>query len=188
MDTGRTSARRLRLFLRDFRMVEATVGLAENQALALYFTHRRSYVNLREARWTATGETVTHAVLKVDQILWATAVDGDIPLTNASAAPRARLVEVQLDGGLLVQGGFFMSAQQRLSDYLETAGQFVPLLGAQLLRSGRPPRQVNLQLGDVVLNQQCVHAVWEVSDQHRAEPAAESFQLSEQIGVADREA
>jgi hypothetical protein len=188
MDTGRTSARRLRLFLRDFRMIEATVGFAESQALTMYFTHRRSYVNLREARWTGTGETVTHAVLKVDQILWAAAMDGDIPLTNASAAPMARLVELQLDGGLLVQGGFIMSAQQRLSDYLETAGQFVPVLGAQLLRSGRPPRKVNLQLGDVVLNQMGVQAVWEVSDQHRAEAAAESFDRAEQIGVADREA
>jgi hypothetical protein len=188
MDTGRTTDRRLRLFLRDFRMIEATVGLAESQALTMYFMHRKSYVNLREARWTGTGDTVMHAVLKVDQILWAAAVDGDIPLTNASAPPRARLVELQLDGGLLVQGGFIMTAQQRLSDYLETAGQFVPVLDAQLLRSGRPPRKANVQLGDVVLNQQSVQAVWEVSDQHRAEPAAESFDSAEQIGLADREA
>jgi hypothetical protein len=188
MDMGRTSARRLRLFLRDFRMLEATVGLAESQALAPYFTHRKSYVNLREARWTGTGETVSHAVLKVDQLLWAAAVDGDIPLTNASVPPSARLVELQLEGGLLVQGGLIMSAQQRLSDYLETVGQFVPLLNAQLLRSGRPPRKVNLQLGDVVLNQQCVQAVWEVSDQQRAEPPAEAFEASEQAGLADREA
>jgi hypothetical protein len=188
MDTGRTSARRLRLFLRDFRMVEATVGLAESQALALYFTHRKSYVNLREARWTATGETVTHAVLKVEQVLWAAAMDGDVPLTNASVPPRARLVELQLEGGLLVQGGLIMSAQQRLGDYLETVGQFVPMLNAQLLRSGRPPRKVNLELGDVVLNQQCVQAVWEVCDEQRAEPAAEAFEASQQIGLADREA
>jgi hypothetical protein len=40
----------------------------------------------------------------------------------------------------------------------------------------------------VVLNQQCVQAVWEVSDQQRAEPAAEAFEASQQIGLADREA
>src|SRR5690606_6376071 len=44
--------RRLRIFLRDFRMLEATVHLAEGQALASYFANRKSYVNLNAAHWT----------------------------------------------------------------------------------------------------------------------------------------
>ncbi|CAN5822217.1 hypothetical protein BH23GEM9_BH23GEM9_24410 [soil metagenome] len=168
METGKSSTRRLRIFLRDFRMVEATVSLAEGQALAPYFSHRKSYVNLREARWVGTGDDVSHAVLKVQQVLWAAAPDGDIQLTNASVAPKAREVEIQLDGGLLVQGGLIMSEQQRLSDYLETAGPFIPMLTARLLRSGRPPRKVNMELGDVVLNQECIQAVWELAGQNRA--------------------
>src|SRR5687768_4631456 len=104
MDTGKSPTRRLRIFLRDFRMVEATVSLAEGQALASYFANRKSYVNLRGAHWAGTGDDVAHAVLKVEQVLWAAAPEGDVPLTNASVISKGRLVEIQLDGGLLVQG------------------------------------------------------------------------------------
>jgi hypothetical protein len=167
MDTGKPPTRRLRIFLRDFRLVEATVNLAEGQALASYFSHRRSYVNLRGAHWTGTEDHVAHAALRVGQVVWASAPDGDIPLTNASAMTKGCDVEVQLDGGLLVRGALVLSENQRLSDYLETAGPFVPMLNAQLLRSGRPPKQVNVHLGDVVLNQDAIQAVWEVGVQSR---------------------
>jgi hypothetical protein len=167
MDNARTPVRRLRIFLRDFRMLEATVHLADGQALATYFANRKSYVNLRAARWTGTGDDVTHAVLKVQQVLWAAALDGDIALTNASAAGRERAVEMQLDGGLLVRGSLMLGEQQRLSDYLEIAGHFVPMLHAELLRSGRPPKTVNVQLGDIVLNQEAIQAIWEVDEQNQ---------------------
>lgn len=170
MDT-KSPTRRLRIFLRDFRMVEATVSLADGQALTSYFANRKAYVNLRGAHWTGSGEDVAHAALRVDQVLWAAAPDGDVPLTNASQANRGRDVEVQLDGGLLVRGALIMSDQQRLSDYLDTAGQFVPMLHAQLLRSGRPPRKVNVNLGDIVLNQDGVQAAWHVEAQHRDDVA-----------------
>jgi hypothetical protein len=165
METVKPPTRRLRIFLRDFRMVEATVSLADGQALASYFANRKSYVNLRGAHWAGTGDDVAHAVLKVEQVLWAAAPEGDIPLTNASLATKGRDVEIQLDGGLLVKGALILSEHQRLSDYLETAGQFVPMLGAQLLRSGRPPKKVNVQLGDIVLNQEAIQAVWEIAQQ-----------------------
>lgn len=165
METSRSPTRRLRIFLRDFRMVEATASLADGQALASYLASRKSYVNLCGAHWAGTDGSVAHVALRVGQVLWAAAPDGDIPLTNASAAGRAREVEIQLDGGLLVRGGLILSEHQRLSDYLESAGQFIPMLGAQLLRSGRPPQKVNVTLGDVVLNQDAVQAVWETAAQ-----------------------
>ena len=90
MENGRLPTRRLRIFLRDFRLVEATVMLAEGQALAPYFSHRKNYLNLKESRWVGTGDDVSFAVLKVPQVLWACAMDGDVPLTNASVAPQAR--------------------------------------------------------------------------------------------------
>jgi hypothetical protein len=157
--------RRLRIFLRDFRMLEATVHLAEGQALASYFANRKSYVNLNAAHWTGTGDDVKHAVLKVEQVLWAAALDGDIPLTNASVSSGGRPVEMQLDGGLLLRGALMLGDQQRLSDYLEIASPFVPVMDAQLLRSGRPPKKVNVDLGGVVLNQEAIQAVWEVNAQ-----------------------
>jgi hypothetical protein len=172
MDTGRTPTRRLRIFLRDFRMVEAWVSLNDGQALAAYFASRRSYVNLREAHWAGSGETVSHAVLRVDQVLWAAAPDGDLPLTSASLATPARLVEIQLDGGLLFRGGLVMSAHQRLTDYLESAGAFIPLLGTHLLRSGRPPREVNVDLADIVVNQSAIQAVWVAGEGFTGDVAA----------------
>lgn len=160
-DQTRSPARSLRIFLRDFRMVEATVSFAGGQSLAAFFTHRKSYLTLREALWAGTGERVENAVLKVEQVLWAAAVAADVPLAHVPAAAGGRTVELQLDGGLLVRARLIVSQQQRIGDYLEAAGRFVPLMDAQLLRSGRPPRRVNVQLGDIVLNQDAIQAVWE---------------------------
>jgi hypothetical protein len=39
-------------------------------------------------------------------------------------------------------------------------------MDAQLLRSGRPPKKVNVELGGVVLNQEAIQAVWEIDAQH----------------------
>jgi hypothetical protein len=163
MDMGRPPTRRLRIFLRDFRMVEAAVHLADGQVMASYFANRKSYINLQAAEWTGADGRVGHVVLRLDQVLWAGSPDGEIQLTSASLVQRARLVEMQLDGGLMLRGGLVTSEHQRLSDYLETAGAFVPVTNAQLLRSGRPPKAVNVELGDVVVNQQAIQAVWELA-------------------------
>jgi hypothetical protein len=162
--------RRLRIFLRDFRMIEAQASFAEGQSLATYFTNRKSYLNLRGAQWASTSVDIKHAVLRLDQVLWVAAPDGDVDLTNASGQPRERLVELQLDGGLLIHACFLMRERQRLSDFLESAGEFIPMTRAQLLRSGRPPKQVNVTLGDIVLNQAAIQAVWEVGVQADVEP------------------
>ena len=37
---------------------------------------------------------------------------------------------MQVDGGLLIRGSLMLSEQQRLSDYLEIAGHFLPLVNA----------------------------------------------------------
>ena len=157
--------RRLRLFLRDFRMIEATISLSEGQSLTQYFASRKQYVNLRAAKWASSEDVTKHAVLKIEQVLWAAAIDSDIPLINAMAQNTPREVEIQLDGGLLVRAGLNVGDGQRLSDYLESQPQFIPVRGAQLLRSGRPPKEVNVALGDIVLNQIAVQAIWEVAAQ-----------------------
>jgi hypothetical protein len=160
MDSGKASTRRLRLFLRDFRMLDARVSLAEKQALTSYFGSRKSYVNVLNARWANTDESFDHAVLRVDQVLWASAPDGDVPLVASSLpSSAAKEVEVSAEGGLLVYGGLALGDHQRLSDYLESAGAFIPIHNAKLLRSGRPPREVNVALGDIVLNQTAMQAM-----------------------------
>jgi len=165
LEQTRLPTRRLRLFLRDFRMIEAEMSLAEGQSLTQYFASRRQYVNLRGAKWATSGESIRHAVLKIEQVLWAASLDNDIPLINAMAQNQPREVEIQLDGGLLVRAGLNVGEGQRLSDFLESQPQFVPVRSAQLLRSGRPPKEVNVALGDIVLNQAAVQAMWELSAQ-----------------------
>lgn len=176
MAQDKLPARRLRLFLRDFRMVEATIGLSEGQSLTQYFASRKQYVNLRAAKWASSTDVTRHAVLKIDQVLWAAALDNDIPLINAMAQNAPREVEVQLDGGLLVRAGLNVGEGQRLIDYLESQPQFVPMRSAQLLRSGRPPKEVNVSLGDIVLNQVAIQAVWEMAAQ---KPDADAEMLAE---------
>ena len=176
MSQDKLPARRLRLFLRDFRMIEATIGLNEGQSLTQYFASRKQYVNLRAAKWASSSDVTKHAVLKIDQVLWAAALDNDIPLINAMAQNAPREVEVQLDGGLLVRAGLNVGEGQRLIDYLESQPQFVPMRSAQLLRSGRPPKEVNVSLGDIVLNQVAIQAVWEMAAQ---KPGAEAEMMAE---------
>lgn len=163
MSETKLPPRRLRLFLRDFRMLEAQVSLAEGSSLMQYFASRRQYVNLRGAKWTSTNDNVRHAALKVDQVLWAASMDNDIPLISGTISTQPREVEIQLDGGLLVRAGLVIGEGQRLSDYLESQPQFLAVREAQLLRSGRPPKEVNVTLGDIVLNQVAVQAVWETA-------------------------
>lgn len=164
--------RRLRLFLRDFRMLEAHISVAEGQSLMQYFAHRKHYVSLRGARWASTNENVRFAVLRVEQVLWAASMDNDIALMpGSSAAPRE--VEIQLDGGLLVRAGLALGDKQRLADYLEAQPQFLPVRNAQLLRSGRPPKEVNVTLGDVVLNQGSIQAIWELDAQKNGDGSEE---------------
>jgi hypothetical protein len=158
---ARSSLRRVRLFLRDFRVVEASTSLADGQSLTTYLANRKSYVNVRDAKWTGTEEQVRHAVLRVDQILWGAAPDGDVPLITSSGHPKPRVVGIQLEGGLLMRAGLSFSEGQRVSDYLESAGTFIPVHAAVLLRSGRQSKEVNVTLGDVVLNQAAIQGVWE---------------------------
>lgn len=171
MPDTKLPTRRLRLFLRDFRMVDAQISLAEGQSLMQYFASRRQYVNMRGARWASTTEDIKHAVLKIEQVLWASALDNDIALSTATTFTQPREVEIQLEGGLLVRAGLSIGEGQRLSDYLESQPQFIPIRNAQLLRSGRPPKEVNVTLGDIVLNQAAVQAIWELAAQSRPEEA-----------------
>jgi hypothetical protein len=155
--------RRLRLFLRDFRMVEARAHVADGLSLVSYFANRRSYITLQDAHWTGTPERSEFALVRVAQVLWALAPAADVPVVAAGTAARHRELELQLEGGLLVRGACNVFAGQRLGDFLESAGTFLPVFGAHLLRSGRPPRRSNLVLGDIVLNQDAIQAVWEAS-------------------------
>jgi hypothetical protein len=170
LDSTRPSPRWLRLFLRDFRMLDARASIAEGQSLTSFLASRKSYLHLQDVHWTNTGERAGFAVLRVVQLLWAAAPRNDVQHVSASLSPEPRVVEIQVDGGLLMRAALHIGSRQRLGDYLEAAGPFVPLQNAYLLRSGRPAKKANLMLGDIVLNQEAIQAVWEGSvAEHEAE-------------------
>ena len=158
--------RRLRVFLRDHRVLDASARVPEGHNLSNYLASRTRYVNLTGVEWLGTGERVGHTALKVDKILWAASPDGELPLTTALASSAFRQVEVELEGGYLIAAGLLLVENQRLTDYLQSAPTFVPLRQAEL----RPRRK---QLGDVVVNQAAIQMVRELADEEEAmEPAA----------------
>ena len=148
-------ARRLRLFLRDHRVLDANARVPRGQFLSTYLASRTRYVNLTGIDWLGTGEKVPHMVLKVDKVLWAASQDGELALSSARASGSARRVEVELEGGYLLSAGLLLVENQRLSDYLQSAPAFVPLQEAEL----RPRSKT---LGDVVVNQEAIQVVREV--------------------------
>lgn len=156
-ETESNPPRRLRLFLRDHRVLDASARVPLGQYLSTYLASRTRYVNLTSAEWVGVGEQVGHMALKVDKVLWAASQDGELPLTGALAATTARRVEVELEGGYLVSAGLLLVENQRLSDYLQSAPPFVPLRDAELRPRGE-------ELGDVVVNQEAIQVVREIID------------------------
>jgi hypothetical protein len=163
--TDKSPPRRLRLFLRDHRVLDASARVPEGQTLATYLATRTRYVNLTQIDWLGTGEVVPHMALKVDTVLWAASRDGDVPLTNAVTGSGARRVDVELEGGYLVSAGLFVGETQRLSDYLQSAPAFIPLRDAGLRPRNKP-------LGDIVVNQEAIQVVREVVAQESAATGA----------------
>jgi hypothetical protein len=160
-DAPRLPRRKLRFFLRDFRLAEAYALLPDGLSLSSYLANRRGYLHLLDVQWQPSAERIEFAVLRTAQVMYASAVDVGVPLVNTVPAAVAHGVDVLVEGGLFLRGGLMLSPRQRLGDFLEAAGPFVPLLGVTLLRSGRPPRDHNVTWGDIVLNQDAIQAVWE---------------------------
>lgn len=154
-ETDSTPPRRIRLFLRDHRILDADARVPEGQYLSGYLASRTRYVNLTAGCWLGTDEKVPHLALKVDNILWAASQDGELPLTSPRAVNPARRVEVELEGGYMIAAGLLLVDGQRLTDYLHSAPAFVPLQDAQLRPRGK-------ELGDVVVNQHAVQLVREL--------------------------
>ncbi len=164
MNPNDTNApQRLRIFLRDHRVLDASARVPRGQYLATYLASRSRYLNLTAVDWIGTGAAVPHLALKVDHILWASSEDGSLPLTSALAAATSRRVQVELEGGYLIAAGLLLVPNQRITDYLHSAPHFVPLRNAEL----RPRRKL---LGDILVNQRAIQMVREI----RAEVAGDA--------------
>ena len=151
---------RIRFFLRDFRVLEGHVGLGVGSSLIALLVSRKGYVSLTNAQWSGMPDALPHLVLRVDQVLWASAPAGDVPLVNAHLAENA-LTDLQVEGGILLRGGLPLAPRQRLGDYLEFAGPFIPLQHAVMLRSRQTGKPMEAALGDVAVSQSVIEAAWE---------------------------
>jgi len=158
----RSESRRLRLFLEDFRVLEGLVGLGAGASVISLLASRKSYISLTEARWSGSQKPLPHLVLRVDRVVWASAPNADVPLVNANLAVPPTLADLQLEGGIILRGGLPLAPRQRLGDYLESAGPFVPLHNAVMLRSRHGGKPVGAALGEIALRQSVIEAAWEV--------------------------
>ena len=122
----RLPRRRLRLFLRDFRLVEGFVNMPDGLTLAAYLANRKGYLHVLDLRWQPSGESAPFAVVRVGQLLYAAAANQDVALVGVAPGTATHPVEILLEGGLYVRGGVVLGPRQRLSDYLESAGYASP--------------------------------------------------------------
>jgi hypothetical protein len=74
---------------------------------------------------------------------------------NVLGATAPKNVEISVEGGLVIRAGLALGARQRLSDYLATAQEFIPLTNAIAL-----PREA--VLGDIALNQDSIRSIREI--------------------------
>lgn len=151
----RPDPRRIRIVLRDHALLEARVHIASGQFLITFLAGRKRYISLTNSMWLATEEPVDYMLLKVDRILWVSSPDKGIPLMNVLGATTPKQVEISVEGGLVIRAGLALGARQRLSDYLATAQEFIPLSNAMAL-----PREA--VLGDIALNQNAIRSIREI--------------------------
>jgi type IV pilus assembly protein PilB len=93
------SYRRLVLRLRDTRIVEGHFPAAGSQPLTVLLEHSRDTIDLTEAHIDGDEETLPYFGVAPDEVAWAQAPDGDIPLCGDSVPLRWRQVQLTLVGG-----------------------------------------------------------------------------------------
>ena len=139
--------------------------IASGQFLITFLAGRKRYISLTSSVWLATEEPVDYMLLKVDRILWVSSPDQQIQLMNVLGATTPKQVEISVEGGLVIRAGLALGARQRLSDYLATAQEFIPLTNAIAL-----PREA--VLGDIALNQEAIRSIREIRPPHSPDELA----------------
>jgi hypothetical protein len=160
----RTQSRLVRIFLRDHRVLEGQIFLPDIHALAVNLGNR-GWINVTEVRWLSNGETRPHLVLAADRILWTT-LKGEVPPSSGQARVQTqRRVEITSEAGVILRGNLGLAPQQRMSDYLTTASQFITLRQGRLIPQGHA-------LGEIVVNQRAILSMREVTPEEIEEEEA----------------
>jgi hypothetical protein len=154
--SSKTVPRKIMLYLRDRSTVVGNVYLAEGQDLVLYLGSRKSgWINLTGVEPTGMYDELHHAVFQAQQVLWASPIDNSVPLTHTLPSAVARKIEAVLEDGRVLRAGLFALTGQRLSDFLHTFGDFIPLVDVRVLPTGD-------MLGDLAVNRTAIRFIAEI--------------------------
>jgi len=154
-------ARRVRMLLRDQRLLDGMVHLPEDGDLATYLSTREGgWVNVTEARWLASGERVSHLLLKASVVLWAGAAGDEQLLPRQEGTPRP--VKITLENRITLHADLRLPVRRRLTDVLTACGDFFPVCDARVDARG-------IAFGDVAVNRDAVHVVEDLADMPAAD-------------------
>lgn len=153
---AKKTPRRVRFRLRDSRVLEGNVFLTERDYLAPFLCNRRRCISVTDAEWLGTGAArVEHVVLPTAAVLWALAVDKDVPLVQIPPAAQPRTVELQLEDGAVAHVTLYLVPDHRLSDWFDAVDLFIPAADVTLRPRG-------VELGEVAVNRDAVRLMREI--------------------------
>ncbi|HEX8430305.1 MAG TPA: ATPase, T2SS/T4P/T4SS family, partial [Longimicrobium sp.] len=156
--------RSARIVLRDGSVVEGDVHVTPGTSLARHLAAAGAWVNLTNASVPDRDEPVVHTAMQTGSILWAASLSDDLPVGTTLPDSSPRPVELALDGGMEIAGTIHLPTAQRLSDFLEDSGPFLPLFDATLALGTAP-------LGDLVVSRSALHRIAELEPQRRGRGA-----------------
>jgi hypothetical protein len=155
--TTHFSRRRVRLVLRNGRVVEGNIHVTEAQSLALFLATRRFFVNLTEAIWGDDDAFEwPHVAIRADNVCWAAPLQTTLAVSSTEPPTgHTRWAELVLDDGVVLQVALYIAEEQRLTDYIDAASGFLPVREAIVVNWSE-------RLGEVVVNTGAVLAIREI--------------------------
>lgn len=144
--------RRVRLMLLNGRAVEGNIHLTESQSLTVFLATRRYYASLTEAFWVTSPESpMEHIAVRVDQVLWARPLAKELAVSTAERpTARPRWAEIVMDDGTMLHVSLLIGEDQRMTDYIDAAFGFLPVLEAVIQPGGESVGRITLNTGVVL--------------------------------------
>ena len=148
--------RLVRFVLQQGRVVEGNVHVTEGQSLSTFLTPR-NFVSLTEARWVKPeGGVLPHLAVRGDQILWSASLDDELPVsTMQPPVSRPRWAELTMVDGMVLNVGLYLADEQRLTDYVDSAAGYLPVLQGSVIGQNR-------LLGPVAVNRNAILTIREI--------------------------
>jgi PAS domain S-box-containing protein/diguanylate cyclase (GGDEF)-like protein len=150
--------RRIEFLTRQHGLLEASVPMAEGQALAPYLNSRSAGVELADVTVVATGETHEKLVLRQADVIHARPLEAHVPVVRAQPEGGEDVaLEVTLGSGDVVRGSFIMAPGQTIGEHLGSSGTFAVLTKARADGRSAPPT-------DLAVNQYAMQRIRDVGE------------------------